>query len=55
MQARASDEEAKANEIEHTALGDKGRPAAQEYVGFFVYLASMAAFLFWLLAYGVNV
>ena len=42
-------------EIEHTAIGDEGRPARQEYIGLFVYIVSMAGFLAWLLVYGVNV
>ena len=43
------------NEIEHTAIGDEGRTARQEYVGLLIYIVSMAGFLTWLLAYGVNV
>jgi hypothetical protein len=50
-----ADSEVKQNEIEHTAFGDEGRPARQELAGLFLYLASMAGFLFWLLRYGVNV
>jgi hypothetical protein len=55
VESQTSDEEVTENEIEHKALGDTGRPARPEFVGLFVYLASMAGFLFWLLRYGVNV
>jgi len=54
VEPRTSSEEVTKNEIEHKALGDTIRPAATEFVGLFVYLASMAGFLFWLLRYGVN-
>jgi hypothetical protein len=50
-----SGEEITENEIVYVPLGEPGRSAGAEYLGFVVYLASMAAFLFWLLAYGVNV
>lgn len=55
MEPRTSDKEVTTNEIEHKALGDRGRPARPEFIGLFVYLASMVGFLFWLLRYGVNV
>ena len=48
-------EEETTNEIQHKALGDRERPAMPEFIGLFLYLASMAGFLFWLLRYGVNV
>jgi hypothetical protein len=55
VEPHTSDKEVTTNEIEHKALGDRGRPARPEFIGLFVYLASMAGFLFWLLRYGVNV
>ena len=55
MQPHTSEHGVPENEIEHTPFGDEGRPARQELAGLFLYLASMAGFLFWLLRYGVNV
>jgi hypothetical protein len=42
-------------EIHHTPLGCPGDHAPREVIGLYIYLASMAAFLTWLLVYGVNV
>lgn len=42
-------------ETEHTPLGHSGDHARQELIGFYLYLVSMAAFLAWLLIFGVNV
>ena len=43
------------DEIEHTAIGDEGRTARQEYLGLIVYVLSLAGFLTWLFRFGVNV
>ena len=55
MQTEGAENDGRQNEIEHTAIGDEGRPARQEFIGLFIYLASMAGFLTWLFVYGVNV
>ena len=43
------------DEIEHTAIGDEGHTAREEYLGLLVYVLSLAGFLTWLLRFGVNV
>jgi hypothetical protein len=42
-------------EIQHSPIGNKGRPASFELAGFFMYLLSLAGFVVWLLVWGVNV
>jgi hypothetical protein len=42
-------------EIQHHALGSRGRTAREEFIGLFLYLLTLAGFLYWLLAEGVNV
>jgi hypothetical protein len=41
--------------IEHAPLGYPGDHAPREFLGLYLYLAAMAAFLVWLVVFGVNV
>ena len=44
-----------APEIQHGALGGTGRPARLELAALFFYVLALAAFLVWLIGFGVNV
>ena len=43
------------HQLDHTPIGNPGDHSRTEFLWLYLYLASMAVFLTWLIVYGVNV